>query len=395
MKKFYFSFAVLLFGLFFTSIFPGSVDALEYKQAERVVIPKNQVIDDTVVAGGTNILVEGTVNGDFFCGGQNVRIIGQVTGDVICGAQSLFITGTVGGNVRAAAQNISLNGAVGKNVLVFSQQVEQESTGKIGGDLLVGSQNMTLLGTVGRSVAGGAQDVTLNGLINKNVQIAAENVMIGEGAKVQGNINYTSSQKAQVAQGSRVSGSITQSLPKETDRKVKTDQNNWKRWSAGSTVASILTNVLLGLLVIFIAQNRIKQSVSVMRIRAGKSMGIGLLILLLGPIAVILFMITVIGIPVGLILLMIYALAIVVSRILVAILIGTLILERFFTKKRNNGYLAVLAGVPVSWILFNIPFLGWLFCFIAILWGLGGVFYLFRPMSAVSIEEHKKHKRSK
>jgi uncharacterized integral membrane protein len=69
-----------LFQLFFTitiaSLLTSSVHAMEWKQAETVTVSKEQTIGSTLIAGGTTIVIDGTVNGDVFCAGKTVTITG-------------------------------------------------------------------------------------------------------------------------------------------------------------------------------------------------------------------------------------------------------------------------------------------------------------------------------
>ncbi len=55
-------------------------------------------------------------------------------------------------------------------------------------------------------------------------------------------------------------------------------------------------------------------------------------------------------------------------------MIGQRLVERFWKDKKDSLVWSSVVGVPVSWIVFGIPVLGWLFSLVAIWWGLGGTF---------------------
>ena len=65
-------------GILSLFIFGGVARAQAVRSAENVTVPKNQVINSMLYSTGTDIKIEGTINGDLFCFGQNITISGIV-----------------------------------------------------------------------------------------------------------------------------------------------------------------------------------------------------------------------------------------------------------------------------------------------------------------------------
>src|SRR5438270_13602624 len=57
--------------------------ALERRHGEFVTVAANETVDDTLVAAGTTVRMEGVVNGDLLVFGRTVEVRGTVNGDVV------------------------------------------------------------------------------------------------------------------------------------------------------------------------------------------------------------------------------------------------------------------------------------------------------------------------
>ena len=82
--------------------------AYDGRGGERVVIGKEEVINDDLFVGGNTVTVDGTVNGDLIAGGQTVIINGKVTGNVIAAGASVTVNGEVGHDVIAAGAAVTI-----------------------------------------------------------------------------------------------------------------------------------------------------------------------------------------------------------------------------------------------------------------------------------------------
>ncbi|MEM7531353.1 MAG: hypothetical protein AAF639_04195 [Chloroflexota bacterium] len=196
-----------------------SVYAFEGRSGESVLIAADEVIDDDVYAGASEIVVDGTITGDLIAGAQTLTINGAVEGDVWFGGQTLTVNGTIGDDIRMGGTLLKLNpgSSVGDDILMggFSLEAEPEST--VGGDILYGGYQVLLAGTLegDLEMGGGALEIQgrINGNVNAEVGTSEDTIgtdpmafvpdapdvaslqgglTIGENAFIGGDLNYTS-----------------------------------------------------------------------------------------------------------------------------------------------------------------------------------------------------------
>lgn len=377
--------------LFFSLIFLAfSYPALAFttRSGQSVTVPRGEVINEILMITGSDIFIDGTVNSDVFCAGRRIEINGTVGGDVLCAGQNIIVNGTVGGDVRIAGQNVTLKGNIAKNVIVFAQTLTNEAVAE--GEMLVGAQDATINGQISKNLMAFAQSVKLDAPIGGNVDLTAESLYLGSKTAINGNLTYTSNKKFTQAPESVVLGkTLLKPLPKEKGKPTGalwpkvlkpiaiTHNESW----LVSLFKSILVNLIMGLILAFFFKDRLTKTVDYI-ITTGnraRSMGVGMLLLFLTPAVIVVFVITLIGIPVAVLLAIAYGLAIGVSRIVTAMAIGRRLTAEYWKMQKDSLMAATLLGVVVSWIVFAIPWIGGLFSLIAILWGLGGVYYFFRP----------------
>jgi uncharacterized membrane protein len=102
------------------------------------------------------------------------------------------------------------------------------------------------------------------------------------------------------------------------------------------------------------------------------------------PIAAIALAITIIGIPVAILAVLLFIAALFLSRVLAALAVGRKITKDYWKSKQDSPAAQALVGVAVLWILFAIPVIGGIFSFAAIVWGLGGMRYLFSKNKGIA-----------
>jgi hypothetical protein len=98
----------------------------------------------------------------------------------------------------------------------------------------------------------------------------------------------------------------------------------------------------------------------------------GLACLLLGPLAVALLLVTVVGIPLALILLAIYVAALLLSGVFVAYLVGGWLLDRL-KRPQSTPYLRMAVGSLAVAACVSLPWIGGIVQLLALLIGLGAL----------------------
>jgi hypothetical protein len=111
-----------------------------------------------------------------------------------------------------------------------------------------------------------------------------------------------------------------------------------------------------------------------------KSLGSGVLLLIIIPLVALVLMVTVIGIPLGLIVLFAYIVILYISEIFVGLAIGRRIVT-YAKKEISSPYWHLVVGLIVIAFATRLPLIGFLISLIVILAGLGALVMTWKSMS--------------
>ena len=360
---------------------PASAQAFTVKAGQSINFNKGETIEGSYYTAGNNITIDGLVKGDVICAGQSININGEVQGDVICAGQSININGKVDGNVRVLSNVVNVNGQIGKNLMLGAATLNTSASSTIGGEALIGAAVADLHGRINGDLSAAGANINLAGTVVKNVLLRLDNknsknsnLVILDSGYVGGNLTYTSANDATISGKARVVGKIDHKLPSVRNVNPAGEAAGWLL----GRIYSIFAAIIIGLVLIGLWGKQLKVLTDQMLKRIGPSIGWGAVILIITPVICLLLLITLIGIPLAILMGLIYIIMLWLSKILVGILVGRTILARWWKPKQENLLIALSIGVLICWLLFSIPFIGWLFALAAMLWGLGGLFLYFK-----------------
>lgn len=365
---------------------PLTVSAYSIKTDNSVYVPKTETIEGNLYAAGANLTIEGKVTGDVICAGQSINISGDVAGDVICAGQSINISGNVGGSMRAAGNSINLSGKISRNVMAFGASILSAASSTVGWDMLAVGGFAQIAGNVGRDLYGSLGQATLSGQIGKNVNLyfGRQNknanhpaLTVAGTAVINGDVKYTASQDAAIDAKAVIKGKVTHNLPTMAAKKSGLANLAW--W--WGRLISLFSALVIGLVLISFWREPVIKITDLMLNKVSPSLGWGILALLLTPIIAIILLITIIGIPLSLILMALWLIALYLSKILVGILVGRSLLNNLWPKQKDSLILGMIIGVIIAYLIFALPFIGWIMSLLAILWGLGGIMLVFRKQT--------------
>jgi len=344
--------------------FSGS--ATEFRSGTTVTIPQGERITDELYAAGQNVVIGGAVENDLMAIGGQVSLPGSVAQSASVAGGSVNVTGKVSGNLRAAGGTIDISGVSDSNVSLLGGTINVVSNARIARDLSLAAGQATISGTVwGNLFAKGGQ-VTVNGRVRGNARIAADRVIIGSGAVIDGDLIYSSPRKAEIASGARITGK-TIYQPRPMPEKREAGGLKFGMW-----LLSFLMLFLVGVVLTALTPALITGVADRLARPLWMSLLIGFALLVGIPVVVIISMITIIGIPLALILLAVYLISVYISRLFVGIAIGRLLFAKL-GKPSLSPYLSLLVGLLILWILIGIPYIGWFVHLVALITGLGGL----------------------
>ena len=355
------------------SLVCGSVAWAQDPMEQNVFVPKDKVIEYNYFKAGSLIDISGTLNKDAYVVGQTITIDGTIKGDLFCAGTDVRINGTVEGSVRCVAQTLTINGTVGKNVMAFGTSVSTGPDSQIGWELLAGGQLVNVNGTVGGNANLMGASVAVNNEINGWLFANFEDgkMSLGDNAKINGNVEYSAKQRSdltispQATVGGEVAFKEMTSQPKQKGVGDKIQ----------SLIYSILGNLLVAVLLLLLMPKFVKKVGEHVRDNFGKDLGVGLLFLVVTPIACIIAAVTVIGFPVSLIAVALYFVLFYVAKVFFGLAVAYWVMK-IFKLKSDNLWLVVLVGVAAVVLFKHIPYIGWLVGLVAMTSGFGAFFFV-------------------
>lgn len=167
--------AALLLGMG-TFAFAQSETFLDGKvrTGDRITVGGDDVVDGDLYIFGGDVSIDGRITGDLVVFAGQVSISGEVGGDVIAGAGTVDIDGDVDGDVRAGAGQLQVDGSVTEDVFVGAGRVDVG--GSIGGDLVFGAGQVLVPGDVGGDVLGSTGSYELSGSVAGDEDVTIEEV---------------------------------------------------------------------------------------------------------------------------------------------------------------------------------------------------------------------------
>ncbi|MFB6073906.1 MAG: polymer-forming cytoskeletal protein [Haloarculaceae archaeon] len=323
------SVSLLLVSLVVLSATAG-VAAAETRTGDTVVVGPNETIRGDLDAFGGNVVIRGTVDGNLRAFGGNVEISGTVTGNVQTASGSVRVSGRVGGDLSAAAGSVTL-----------------ASGGVVEGTVEAGAGSVLIDGTVGEDVRAGGQ------------------VRLGPDADVAGDVRYGG--QLDRADGARVGGEVIR------DPGISIGPGPMPRFPTGAFAAYGFLVTLLTAAVLLAAFPRFAAGV-VDRVRTDpvRTGGIGLLAVIAVPVALLVLVVTLVGIPLALAGLALFLIALWIGALLGRYVLGVWLLS---LADYENRWVALLAGVVAVAVLVRlpVPYLAGLVRLVLFLLGFGAV----------------------
>jgi hypothetical protein len=247
----------------------------------------------------------------------------------------------------------------------------------IKGSLIAGTQTLNIDKTtvIGGSVLAGSAVMTLDSQVKRNAMIGSGTLSIGDNAKVGRDLYYaTGSDKANISSKAVVAGE-THKYEAETPEPQISKEQTSKLFAGAkvvSTIISYLGSLLIGLILFKFFQKRFVGAVSMISKSLWKSLGVGFLILISMIPALIILLITIIGIPVAGFALTIIALYMSLAKIVVGAAVGNFIATKAHWK--IDTFWPFALGLLIIYVFRLIPVAGGIFGFLVMLLGVGAFF---------------------
>lgn len=356
----------VLFTLFLALILlPNAALGATFASGQNVVANET-VSDDLYVSGGV-VSIPSDINGDLVIGGGQVQVDGNVSQDLMAGGGDITVVGEVGDDVRTVGGNLRIDTTIKGDLLGAAGNITLTDKSYVGGDVNMAGGDLLIGGTINGDLRLAGSSVYLNASVAGNVTLLNFNkITFGPQAKILGTLWYRAHEKIEIP-ANVVSGEVTfVGIP---ESQIK---ENLPSIIAGFSLFSYLSTLLFGLFLIWIFRYSLLHTANVVNEAALRSLGVGFLVLVLTPIAALIFLITTIGVPVAIVLMALWLIFLYVGKVMAAALIGFKIIR----VNEKNGFGRVFGSFALGALIFAIigmvPVAGWLLNLLFVLTALGG-----------------------
>ena len=354
-----------LFTLFLVLLFPVTGHAAQ----EQRLVAREAVIAGDYFGAGANASPGSTVQGDAFIAGGQVDLNKPVNGDAVLAGGGVYLSERVGGNLYATGGSVLIDAPIAGNARLAGGHVEITRRGQVLGKTTLVGGRVTVLGKAGRQLAVFAEYVTLDGEVAGNATIASRALSIGPNARVSGKLTYRGSVPAQIDPAAVITGGIDYlsfDFEDETYRPVA---------RAVAWVGAIAFTVglfLIGMLVIIVAPESTAHMSKLVRVRAISAFAMGLVTILCVPIAIVLLMLTIVGIPFAFMLLLAWPIILILGYLAGVMALSDAIAGHSAGAKRRRIFLLAVA-LGAMLLFARVPFAGWFIGMLLLVMGVGAM----------------------
>lgn len=343
-------------------------------RGDRVV--KRGQIDDEFYAVGGAIDIDAKVDGDVIVAGGELRLGHRIDGDLIAAGGKLRIRGEVTDDIRISGGDLDIDAVIGDDLAAGGGQVSVSAGSRVGGDAWLFGGEVDMAGTVNRDLLIRGGKIRLSGTVFGDVELDGRDIQILDGARIHGNLSYSSPRAVQPGERVTIGGELTRA------------SIDYEYADSGFGLFFPITLMVAGILLYLLFPRYTLAAVRRIDTDPWTSLGIGFLFLVFTPCLALMAMLIVLGFWIGLSLLALYG---------VALLTGFLV-ACFFLAERGarlcrqelastgRRLIGVTIAIFVLGLAQSIPLFGGILLLVLLLFGLGAALvqlrYVYHPSEA-------------
>ena len=346
MKKYFLNFVCAILAIF---ILIPQVEAFSYGKSGENFTQEGNYESTRLIAGNT-VKNAATIDGISLGAGNDIEASGHVT------------YGFYAGNL------VKVNETVEKDLFVAGNSILIDASSTLGRDVFVAGNKVTINANIPRNLNMGASAVNISGaIIGGNATIYAENIVMDAETVITGTFTYPKTAKITGLDLAQVGNTKTVDTK---EAKIEISPMNRLYTFIITIVAAFI--VLLVLFYILPTSKEKLLSTNLEPKNVAKTMGIGLIVLIVVPILSFLGMMTGFLTPLGLITFAVYIIACYLSTYLSSMVVGSVITTKLL--KNDSTYIALIIGIILIKLLKLIPIVGGWVGAIAVFYGMGLVY---------------------
>lgn len=334
---------------------------------------------------GYRVHIGANVADDVFAVGREVTIEGARARTVVTGAERIVLKDSVLHDLFAGGQDIEIQGTIEDDAMVAvcpvcpwgSGRLLLGPTGRIGDDAHLAAGTLEIQGTVGGNLTAVARRIVISGSVSGKADLTAKEIVIASGARLGGELVAHSPKPADIASDATVGGPVRHI---ETEVNIPNPEDLPRMiafFAVTAAIVLLLGVFLLGVLGQVATPGPLSRGAVALHTELWGSIGRGLAWILLVPAVGALLFASLIGIPAGVILMAAFVVLLTLAFLTAAYAIGLWVRNRRAAgvpEPRTGGRIGwTLLGILILLIAWAVPFVGWIFAFLALLGGLGAV----------------------
>ncbi len=351
------------------TLLSASLMAQEF--GERVSLSKGYQ-DDLYTAGDT-VVSTSTIEGDMVAAGGTLIIDGAIQGDALLLGGEQTLTAEIRDDLRAMGGKLVVQSKVGDDAILAGGEILLSPESTIGGNALLGGGDITMAAHVAHDLRAGGGNIIVTGHVVGSATIWADSLQIGDGAVIEGDLNYHGPREATIHPNARINGNINY---------IYTEFDSQRGMPSLFTLATMALSAIIFYL-LFPAFS--DSSSRLIGDEIGKSLGVGLAALLLVPFVAVVMMSIVVGVWIAMVLIACYLVALLVGSFVGMLYIASRVVQllRWEPATRSRRIVAVLLAYAAVGVVQFIPVVGGLVTFTIMLLGMGGgLLLLYRGYAA-------------
>lgn len=372
----------LLFSSFLIS--PSLVSAATFRSGESLMV--DQALTDLYVTGNT-VSITAPVTNDLTVAAGTINLEAPVSGGVLASGGTINLDGEIAQTLRAAGGTINISAPIGRDAVLFGGTISLSQTASVSGDVVINGGSITIEGPVLGNVIVNGGNVVLNSHVSGNVSGDIERLVLGNNALVEGNLEYTSPERAILRDGAQLRG---------VENYEQSDGDGMAEEKIAGLFTTfalykLLADILGSLALIYFLYRFTKRVIEFGTNEPLKTGLLGLATLIIAPIIGILLLFLILP---GIVVLLVFALLLLISAFISKIIIGNMVLRWWYKRNKSSYQLdwkAAVVGPILMFVLLVIPIIGWFLGFLFYLVAMGSILmemftYITSPKTAATIE---------
>lgn len=368
---------LFLFSLALMLLLPASMQAAVFAGEEEYTLPRSEVITENFYVGGAVVNLSGEMQQDVHAAGAAVIITGDIGEDLTAAASSIDVLGEVGDDLRVAGSKVSIGESVGGDVVAAGALVHILSDVIVVGDVMANGAKVIIDGTLEADLEANGAEVNINGIIAGDVVVRAEKVTLGPKARIEGALSYTAPEEVIMGEGAEILGEVTYTEGTAPNIEVQI-ASSLEAFLIAFGALKFIGYLIAALLAVMVLKKKSRRVVEETISTFWPDVLRGLIFSIIVPIVGLVLTLSLVGTIVGLVLWTIFVLSALVAGIYAGPVLGAWVFKIAGKKETLRvDWLSVLVGVVLITVLALIPVVGWIGVCLLFLATMGALLNLF------------------